>query len=161
MLGREWPQSAQELPARAVVCPLSAIFSGLFGGEAQREPTARTSEGRPIVRLTDSEVDCVINAARPLDGSAAMRSCARWRVRWGSCPAIGDGVMHRVVAAGATFSATRIWRPTSLTLGSQVPLSWSISLGRRRIRKVATAPTHFAAEAKTFRTRSLGERARK
>jgi hypothetical protein len=47
-----------------------------------------------MVCLTDSKLDCVMNAARPLDVSARdafLRELA-------SCPAIGDGVVHRVVA---------------------------------------------------------------
>ena len=112
-----------------------------------------------MVRLTDSEVDCVINAARPLDGSARdafLREVA-------SCAGIGDDVVHRVVAESRRdiFGHLNLAPDKPETLGSQVPLNWSISLGRRRIRKVATAPTRFAAEAETFRTRSLGERARK
>ena len=72
---------------------------------------------------------------------------------------MGDDVVHRVVAE--SWRGIFLHLDASLTLGLQVPLNWSISLGRRRIRKVATAPTRFAAEAETFRTRSLGERARK
>jgi hypothetical protein len=78
-----------------------------------------------MVRPTDFEVDCVINAARPLDGSARdafLRELA-------SCSGIGDDVVHRMVAESRRdISGHLIWRPTSLTVGLQVPLNWSISL---------------------------------
>jgi hypothetical protein len=51
-----------------------------------------------MVRLTNSEVDCVINAARPLDGSARDAFLREVASALGSCPAIGDDVVHRVVA---------------------------------------------------------------
>jgi hypothetical protein len=51
-----------------------------------------------MVRLTDSELDCVMNAARPLDVSARGAFLREVASALASCPAIGDGVVHRVVA---------------------------------------------------------------
>ena len=115
-----------------------------------------------MVRLPDADVDCVINAARPLDGSACDAFLREVASALGSCPAIGDDVVHRVVAESRRdiFGHLHLApdKPDSRVASTAELVH---SLGRRRIRKVATAPTRFAAEAETFRTRSLGERARK
>jgi len=44
---------------------------------------------------------------------------------------MGDDVVHRVVAE--SWRGIFLHLDASLTLGLQVPLNWSISLGRRRI----------------------------
>ena len=93
-----------------------------------------------MVRPTDFEVDCVINAARPLGGSARDAFLREVASALGSCPAIGDDVVHRVVAESRRdiFGHLNLAHDKPDSLGSQVPLNWSISVGRRRIRKVAT-----------------------
>ena len=82
-----------------------------------------------MVRPNDFEVDCVINAARPLDGSARDAFLRELASALGSCSGIGDDVVHRMVAESRRdISGHLIWRPTSLTVGLQLPLNWSISL---------------------------------
>jgi hypothetical protein len=51
-----------------------------------------------MVRLTDSELDRVMNAAHPLDVSARDAFLREVASALASCPAIGNGVVHRVVA---------------------------------------------------------------
>ena len=65
-------------------------------------------------------------------------------------------MVHRVAAE--SWRGIFLHLDASLTLGCKYAELVHFA-GRRR--KVATAPTRFAAEAETFRTRSLGERARK
>jgi hypothetical protein len=114
-----------------------------------------------MVRLTDSELDCLMNAARPLDVSARDAFLREVASALASRPAIGDGVVQRVVAeVQRRHSCRLIWRRRSPALGQQVPLSWSIWLESLPYSQEA-APTCFVAETEKFWTRSLGERAHK
>ena len=62
-----------------------------------------------MMRLTDSEVDCVINAVRPLDGSARDAFLREVASALGSCPGIGDDVvLRRLACAYLTPIVTQI-----------------------------------------------------
>jgi hypothetical protein len=92
-----------------------------------------------MVCQTESELDCVMNAARPLDAGARDALLRR----------IGHGVARRAVAE----IQRRHFLPPELA--TEIPhvrtalAESSLYLQER-----------FAAEAERFRTRSLGERAR-
>ena len=64
-----------------------------------------------MVKLTDSELDAVMAAARPLD--VAMRDAFLQQVarELGRCPEIGPGVVGRVCAE----VQARYWIPPDLT----------------------------------------------
>jgi hypothetical protein len=62
-----------------------------------------------MVSLTDSELDCVMNAARPLDVSAREALLRKVATALASCSAIGDAWCTGLRRDSASiFSAARI-----------------------------------------------------
>jgi hypothetical protein len=107
-----------------------------------------------MVCLTDSELDCVMNAA-PARCQRARRLPARGASALASCPAIRDGVVHRVVAE----IQRRHFLPPEFDDG-KARRSGGIWLESSPYSQERHGSTRFVAEAEKFRTRSLGERAR-
>jgi hypothetical protein len=65
----------------------------------------------PPIRLTDSELDAVMNAARPLqprDRDAFLRDVAN---ELAAVPVLGDGAVHRAIAV----VQRRHWDPPDLS----------------------------------------------
>jgi hypothetical protein len=88
-----------------------------------------------MVSLTDSELDCVMNAARPLDVSARDAFLREGRARWRAAP--------RSATAWCTGSSPRfsveIFCRRNLTTekpAARAAFGWN----RRRIRRRGTAP---------------------
>jgi hypothetical protein len=82
-----------------------------------------------MVRPTDFEVDCVINAARPLDGSARDAFLRELASALGSCSGIGDDVVHRMVAESRRdISGHLNLAPDKPDSRVASTLNWSISL---------------------------------
>jgi hypothetical protein len=108
-----------------------------------------------MVSLTDSELDCVMNAARPLDVSARDAFLRERRARWRAAP---RSATAWCTGSSPRFSVDIFCRPNLTT--EKPRRSGGIWLESSPYSQERHGSTRFVAEAEKFRTRSLGERAR-